>query len=376
MTTSAQPRARSAREIRADARRVAGQLEQAGLTLSVEPTLTGQDDQFLRSLRAALPALTSLLGSHADEQGFTLALEAVELCEEWDRQLARTRSRARQSVSDSLARLRSCKDESELADSICPVTASTFGVPWALAARIDAGVWSRWQAHDVPPTRRSARPDEESTALALDDLRGESEVVATSLSMCITGSDELAVLPDPVQVRAGEDSVWIAPIPVAGQVAALLYVPERRSSPTTEHDEMDRNLDTFSSGVGAVLERELLYERFRTQRVHIRNALASMDRTMASLDTGVDLVRLVGRKHADTVASVGYPLVGATPAWNKQLTPREHDVMAMVALGRSNSEIAHDLVLSENTVKSHLRNIMRKVGAVNRTELISLHREE
>ncbi|KRF21087.1 hypothetical protein ASG90_01365 [Nocardioides sp. Soil797] len=322
-----------------------------------------------------IPALVPLLESAPSEEISNLAFEAAQLCDEWDRHLDRADSRARRQVTDSLALLRSCKDESELSDSICFAAASAFGARWALAARVETDTWSLWQAHEESPSRRSARSVDDSEPLPLGDLRWESEIVHTALPLRLTDPLHLAVLPGPVRVRTREDGVRIAPMPVAGRVAALLYVPERRSSPATEHDELGGNLDTFASGVGAVLERELLYERFRTQRVHIRNALASMDRTMASLDTGVDLVRLVGRKHADTVASVGFPLVGTTPAWNKQLTPREHDVMAMVALGRSNSEIAHDLVLSQNTVKSHLRNIMRKVGAVNRTELISLHRE-
>lgn len=374
MTTGARPRTRTAREILADARSLTGRLERAGLTLPVGPDLTEREYPVIHSLRVAIPALAPLPESPRDEEFFHLALEAARLCDEWDRHLDRARSRARQLVTDSLALLRSCKDESELSASICSAAVSAFGVRWALAARVETDTWSLWQAHEESPTRRAARSVDDSEPLPLGDLRWETEVAHTSGSLRLTDPAELAMLPSPVRDRVTDGGVRIAPIPVAGRVAALLYVPEHRSTPDTGHDEVGANLDTFSSGVGAVLERELLYARFRAQRVGIRNSFASMDRTMASLDTGVDLVRLVGRKHADTVSSVGFPLVDETPAWNRRLTPREHDVMALVALGRDNSEIAHDLVLSTNTVKSHLRNIMRKVGAVNRTELISLHR--
>ncbi len=50
------------------------------------------------------------------------------------------------------------------------------------------------------------------------------------------------------------------------------------------------------------------------------------------------------------------------------LTPREHDVLAAVAQGLSNKEIAASLGLSEYTVRNHLRNIMEKLHLRNRTE--------
>jgi DNA-binding NarL/FixJ family response regulator len=50
------------------------------------------------------------------------------------------------------------------------------------------------------------------------------------------------------------------------------------------------------------------------------------------------------------------------------LTRRELDVMASLAGGRSNSGIARDLSISEQTVKFHLGNIFRKLGVSNRTE--------
>ena len=50
------------------------------------------------------------------------------------------------------------------------------------------------------------------------------------------------------------------------------------------------------------------------------------------------------------------------------LTRRERDVYALLAEGRSNREIAHALFISEPTVKVHVRNILRKLGARSRVE--------
>ncbi len=51
-----------------------------------------------------------------------------------------------------------------------------------------------------------------------------------------------------------------------------------------------------------------------------------------------------------------------------QLTPREQEMLALVAEGKSNTAIARELHLTENTVKFHLRNIYAKLGVTNRTE--------
>lgn len=51
-----------------------------------------------------------------------------------------------------------------------------------------------------------------------------------------------------------------------------------------------------------------------------------------------------------------------------RLTPRERQVLALVADGRSNRSIGESLVLSERTVKSHVASILRKLGVENRTQ--------
>jgi len=53
-----------------------------------------------------------------------------------------------------------------------------------------------------------------------------------------------------------------------------------------------------------------------------------------------------------------------------QLSERELEVLALVARGRSNKEIAQDLFLSEGTVKVHVNHIMTKLGLERRTELV------
>lgn len=50
-----------------------------------------------------------------------------------------------------------------------------------------------------------------------------------------------------------------------------------------------------------------------------------------------------------------------------ELTPREHEILELVARGRSNAQIAKSLGISEPTVKGHLWRLYRKIGVSNRT---------
>jgi DNA-binding NarL/FixJ family response regulator len=68
-----------------------------------------------------------------------------------------------------------------------------------------------------------------------------------------------------------------------------------------------------------------------------------------------------------------------TPSVRKmglRLTPRQQDLLSMVARGLTNKEIASLLNLAEQTVKNHLHRMFRKVGANDRSELIETIRAE
>lgn len=62
----------------------------------------------------------------------------------------------------------------------------------------------------------------------------------------------------------------------------------------------------------------------------------------------------------------------AEHATDDALTPREVEVLQLVAGGNPNKEIAAQLALTEETVKSHIRNILSKLGANDRTHAVAI----
>ena len=62
------------------------------------------------------------------------------------------------------------------------------------------------------------------------------------------------------------------------------------------------------------------------------------------------------------------PVMEGVAAGETQLTPREHEILRLVARGLSNTELADTLLVSENTIKTHVKNILGKLHMKNRRE--------
>ena len=67
--------------------------------------------------------------------------------------------------------------------------------------------------------------------------------------------------------------------------------------------------------------------------------------------------------HVLPPAGANVPDIGPEP-----LTPRESDVLRLIAAGKSNREIARALFVSEATVKTHVNRIFAKTGSRDRTQ--------
>jgi pimeloyl-ACP methyl ester carboxylesterase/DNA-binding CsgD family transcriptional regulator len=81
------------------------------------------------------------------------------------------------------------------------------------------------------------------------------------------------------------------------------------------------------------------------------------------------VVKAIGDFIASLPASAAEPVTSS--ALPDHLSRREVDVLRLIAAGKSNAQIADELVISQNTVIRHVSNIFAKIGAANRAEAAS-----
>jgi LuxR family transcriptional regulator, regulator of acetate metabolism len=130
--------------------------------------------------------------------------------------------------------------------------------------------------------------------------------------------------------------------------------------------EVDREtLSTFAEGFGHAMERAVLAERLRAQSERVLALVRSTEASVAELaEPGIELPA-PGQK-----ASPGERRSAPEQDLRDLLTRRELEVLAMLAEGETNARIAHRLVVSEDTVKTHVKHILRKLGVHNRSQAV------
>jgi DNA-binding NarL/FixJ family response regulator len=150
-------------------------------------------------------------------------------------------------------------------------------------------------------------------------------------------------------------------------------------------------LDLVMPGVDGLSALETLAERGLAERALVvtsfgeyRSALPALragargyiskDVDPAALATAVRAVAaghvLLGPQVAEALVAQAAGGTGAAAAQTQgpALTAREREVLEQIAAGRSNREIAKSLKLAEKTVKTHVSNILMKLGVADRTQ--------
>lgn len=147
-------------------------------------------------------------------------------------------------------------------------------------------------------------------------------------------------------------------------------------------------MDLLMPGMGGVEATRLIRERHPQIRVIALTSFPEEDLVQAALRAGAIsyLLKTISAgelAEAIRAAAIGRPTLApeatqallhqvAAPAAGQDLTAREREVLALLADGLSNAEIAARLVIGEATVKFHVSNILSKLHVATRTEAVSL----
>jgi len=189
--------------------------------------------------------------------------------------------------------------------------------------------------------------------LIVDDHQMVREGIKVLLSTC----DDIAVVGEAADgAEALEQCRLIGPdvvlmdilMPVMDGAEATAQItaswPEMRVIALTSYLDQEYVEKTLDAGAISYLLKDARPEALTRA---IRDAVAGR----GTIDSGA--MRVLMERRADDVG--------------RDLTPREREVLALLAGGLSNKEIAETLTLSVGTVRLHVSNILSKLGAPNRT---------
>lgn len=264
----------------------------------------------------------------------------------------------------------------EAALDAAPAAACRLGFDRAMVSRVEDGAWwprhftdvkdPRWAAAILAAGKRAPIPlgagtpetdvVRARTAVVVDDVRGRES----------TGRRLAAA--------SRSRSYVIAPVVLAADVVALVHSDlyyQRRPI-----DDIDRQLlMLFAEGLGRTLGHAVLLDRIESART----AAAALAATLA--DPPSALRHLVPDRSTDDVGEAGTvrsathtgTVPSPSPAGAAPLTRRETEVLHGLAAGHTNRQIARQFCVSEGTVKSHVRQILRKLGVANRAQAVSVY---
>ncbi|MCV7230003.1 helix-turn-helix transcriptional regulator [Mycolicibacterium komossense] len=193
----------------------------------------------------------------------------------------------------------------------------------------------------------------------------ETEVVRRRQAVVVTNVQHESRVHRPIADASRSTSYVAAPILSGSRVVGLLHAD--RYLQGRDIDVIDREvLSAFSHGLRLALSRATVAEQLQSASDALKSAAADADTALA----GVHEVSLdISADHPEQLT--GRPAPAVSTSLHDVLTRRELEVLKLVAEGRTNAGVAATLVISEGTVKQHVKHILRKLRVGNRAEAVS-----
>jgi DNA-binding CsgD family transcriptional regulator len=276
-------------------------------------------------------------------------------------------------IHESLTEMRDCKTPEELIEVAPGELCRACGFTRALISRVHGSMW----VPDVIETVPGMDPEETSFAeyideveIPLDHMLLETELVRRRMSALVSDPVNDPRTYKPIILRGRTVAYVAAPIMPTGRVIGFLHADRiGQEYPVTPEDR--DNLWTFAEQFGFLYERAVLTERIGAQREQLRQAFASTERAVDEVrNREIELAR--SGEDAPGVTRTAASLFRPTESrLDSLMTRREREVIDLMTSGATNVRIAEQLVISEGTVKSHVKHILRKLRAANRAEAVA-----
>jgi DNA-binding CsgD family transcriptional regulator len=304
-----------------------------------------------------------------DDRAAALVLESVATQASVKDALLQHRADVAMGVREALSTLRNATSTAALAER-APIEVRRIGFRRALFSKIDKGTWLASSAFAVDDHDFSTNlvAVGKANPRRLNGPLIESEMVRRCTPVVVSDAQSNPRVHLQL-VRYTETSSYVAAPVLAWGIPVAMVHADRDTD--CEVDEFDRHmLGAYTEGLGLALERTQLMERLQVVR-----------RATSEYSAGVNAI--ADDFTADILDAAGIALeacsgdrAGVRPTFptgehNERLTPREWDVLRNLASGKTNAQIATGLFVTEGTVKSHVKHILRKLGATNRTEAVA-----
>jgi DNA-binding CsgD family transcriptional regulator len=325
-------------------------------------------------LRAHRDGLRALIGADSS-QPVSKLLERLRLLAEVEQ--TRQQIEAREGITrmdtfvaiqEGLARLRSLTTPQGLIDAAPAELCRTLGFSRAMVSRVRGSLWTP----EVLEVDEQLDPDAEAfqqfvtgAEIPLAHMLMEAELVRRRIPVLVTDPWNHPRTFKPLVEVSRCTSYAAAPILPTTRVIGFFHVDRFGQDVPVSPEDRD-NLWVFAEHFALLYERSVLVERLETQRKQLNELLSE---TIVSIDEICDTDVSLVRTEPVPVRSGG-ARAGRSPL-DSLLTAREQEVLELMASGATNNQIARELVVSEGTVKSHVKRILRKLRVENRAGAVS-----
>jgi DNA-binding CsgD family transcriptional regulator len=291
-------------------------------------------------------------------------------CEQLDHDLSR-KVRSLSEIRNALSSLRGLRP-AEMITAAPTVLSREFAFARTMISTVRGSLWLPQNLHiaeseAVDPQTQPFRSYVDGAHIQLADAPLETELVRKRCGAFVpTPEDDKRTFKEIVEV-AGCFGYVAAPITVQGRAIGMLHAdrPGRSGVVTMEHLEQ---LEAFAECLAVAFESAVLEEKAAQQRLEVDSLCGNVDELL-SRSGGSPLWSMAGAMTAQRHDAY----LRSDQATSISLTAREREIMAHVATGATNGQIARCLVISEGTVKSHLKHIAKKLNTSSRAAAVAVY---